>query len=119
MRFRPLLRIATALFVSAVSPLLVAQSRGQPRVGTANVTVSDAGSQVREPPPQLKEELLRELHRKQLLRQHSDESGRIRPDLWLKGINQFKHMKAGTHFGKVSHDLLLDHEPMRLPSVPR
>ncbi len=36
---------------------------------------------------------------KQFLREHSDSSGKTRPDLWRKGVEQQKHMQVAPYIG--------------------
>ncbi len=42
---------------------------------------------------------LREQEKKQFLREHSDASGKPRPDLWRKGIEQQKQMQVAPYIG--------------------
>lgn len=42
---------------------------------------------------------IRKLEEKQFLRDHSDASGKPRPDLWRKGVEQQKQMQVAPYIG--------------------
>jgi hypothetical protein len=50
------------------------------------------------PPPGRNNEI-RKLQGKEFLRAHSDASGKPRPDLWRKGVEQQKHMQVAPYIG--------------------
>jgi len=46
-----------------------------------------------------KEEQIRKLEREEFIREHSDASGKLRPDLWRAGVEQQKHMQVAPYIG--------------------
>lgn len=48
---------------------------------------------------QSKEEVRRKVGEKEFLREHSDASGKPRPDLWRKGIEEQKQMQVAPYIG--------------------
>jgi len=49
-----------------------------------------------------KEQESRKLLLQKNLREHSDASGHVRPDLWNEGVAHMKRMKVVSHIGPVS-----------------
>ncbi len=45
------------------------------------------------------EQELRKKHQEEFLKQHSDASGKVRPDLWRKGVQQQKQMQVAPYIG--------------------
>ncbi|GEM_PF-4505604 len=56
------------------------------------------GSDTSSAAPINNQELLKQ-QEKQFLREHSDSSGKSRPDLWRKGVEQQKHMQVAPYIG--------------------
>jgi hypothetical protein len=46
-----------------------------------------------------KEEQIRKLQQKEFIREHSDASGNLRPDLWRNGVEQQKKMQVAPYIG--------------------
>jgi len=49
--------------------------------------------------PHAEKEQLRKLEKQEFLREHSDASGKPRPDVWRKGIEQQKNMQVAPYIG--------------------
>ena len=46
------------------------------------------------------EHIARKAHEKEDLRQYVDRSGRLRPDLWRKGVRRFRRLRVSTTWGQ-------------------
>ncbi len=88
---RVLLSAATIFAVVAVG-----MQRGQIVLAVASAqTPNDSNSNLNAQ----KEEQLRKLQEKEFIREHSDASGKLRPDLWRNGIEQQKKMQVAPYIG--------------------
>lgn len=93
LRFGPvLLGAATILAVGAGGV-----QRGHVAWSVASAqTAPDSSSN---PKSQQKKERIRELEKQEFIREHSDASGRLRMDLWRKGVERQKHMQVAPYIG--------------------
>ena len=91
-RGRVLLSAATILAVVAGGI-----QRGQ----TLRMVVSTDVAQAAKASPKTisKKERIRQLEKEEFIREHSDVSGKLRPDLWRAGIEQQKHMQVAPYIG--------------------
>jgi len=66
-----------------------------PRAVAAQPPVAAVGS----PRGLENEQELRKKHEKEFLKQHSDASGKVRQDLWRKGVQRQKQMQVAPYIG--------------------
>ena len=52
----------------------------------------------------LREEAFRIRNQEAFLRAHSDETGKFRTDLWIRGLEQRNRMKVAKELGPISND---------------
>ncbi len=76
--------LATAAFLIATAPVGV---RSSSFAGDSSGGASDWKQKIREQ------------EQKEFLREHSDASGKPRPDLWRKGVEQQKQMQVAPYIG--------------------
>jgi hypothetical protein len=67
-------------------------------IAVAPMAASAAGSDNSSGAPLNKKEIQKQ-EEQQFLREHSDSSGKTRPDLWRKGVEQQKHMQVAPYIG--------------------
>ena len=84
-RSRKKLVIAISALVIAAAPFVTSGSRawGDPPAGG----------------PSGGDQKIRKLQEKEFLQEHSDASGKPRPDLWRKGVEQQKQMQVAPYIG--------------------
>ncbi len=84
-RSRKKLVIAISALVISAAPYVSSGSRawGDPSAGD----------------PPAGDKYIRKLQQQEFLREHSDASGKPRPDLWRKGVEQQKQMQVAPYIG--------------------
>lgn len=84
------MRQLTKLLLAASMALLLVPATAAVALAQPRPTGGLADGVAGGPPGTLQSRLL---HQQQFLRAHTDASGRARPDLWLKGVQQFQRLK--------------------------
>jgi hypothetical protein len=82
-RSRKKLVIAVSALVIAAAPFVGSGAWGDPPAGG----------------PSGGDQKIRKLQEKEFLQEHSDASGKPRPDLWRKGVEQQKQMQVAPYIG--------------------
>ncbi len=96
-------------WIAAAAIAVGVQSSGGTLIGhwSASLAHAQAAGPSAEPSPTtpgkahglLGEQTLRKFQRKEYLRQHSDATGKVRPDLELKGVQHMHQMKVAPSIG--------------------